>query len=104
MNEKNNRSIESQLSEIREMLNIILTYTYISDTTTLQDLYSEIKKQQSELQVEEFKLLPQAELSDSEVKELLSHAYSTGKFKVDKEFMYIEKNEKVNKIPLSRIN
>ncbi len=90
--------MEKILQEILAKLNVVMSYTYINETTNLMDVYNElVKEQQAKGKGPAVKLT---------VAELKSYAAQTGKFKVDgaRKIVLIEKDGMTFEVPLEEFN
>lgn len=94
------RPIEEVLEEVLEKLNVIMSYTYVSEKDTLMDIYQDLKKQQAELPVEVIKEEVPPDVTD----ELIAYAFATGKYQIKDNIMIIDHGTAIVKIPMEIVN
>ena len=106
--------IEDLMKEILDKINVMMAYTYVSESSTLMDIYNEIKEQhKKQVEDETAKILASVNLPIEMIDELIEYAFKTKNFKImtkvdsagnETQVMRIEKGSSVTDIPMELVN
>jgi len=111
---KMTQPIEDLMKEILDKINVMMAYTYVSESSTLMDIYNEIKEQhKKQVEDETAKILASVNLPIEMIDELIEYAFKTKNFKImtkvdsagnETQVMRIEKGSSVTDIPMELVN